>query len=100
MTKSYHVSIGLEDGMKALKVLGFFAIRLVLVFFAGSGFFLYFSLLEIPFFTPDTILVEDSFVHLLYEAGGPRFFYLTFGTFFGGAFCLGYLYFKFMRWLN
>lgn len=56
-----------------------FAWRMLRDFFFGVGIFLFLSLLGVPLFSVETILVDESFLYILFEAGGYEFFYLLFG---------------------
>lgn len=57
-----------------------FVWRMVMDFFFGVGLFVFLSLLGVPLFSQETILVNDSFLYVLFEAGGYAAFYLLFGT--------------------
>lgn len=60
-----------------------FVCRMVRDFFFGAGFFIFLSLLGVPLFSKETILVDSAFLYILFEAGGYKFFYLLFGTCWG-----------------
>lgn len=64
-----------------------FVTRMFLDFFCGVGFFTYLSLLGVPLFSEETILVDRVFLYVLSAADGYRSFYLFFGTCFGIFFC-------------
>lgn len=62
--------------MKAVR----FVWRMVRDFFFGVGVFVFLSLLDVPLFSSETILVDGAFLYVLFAAGGPKFFYLFFGS--------------------
>ena len=57
-----------------------FVWRMVRDFFFGVGVFVFLSILDVPLFSSETILVDGAFLYVLFEAGGPDFFYLLFGS--------------------
>ena len=69
-----------------LKLLSF-AWRMVRDFFFGAGLFIVLSLLGVPLFSEETILVDSAVLYVLFEAGGYKFFYLLFGTCWGVFVC-------------